>query len=176
MSNDTPHSAESALDQLEEQQQLFVLEYMKDLNGTSAAIRANYSEKTARQQASRLLSNVNIQNAIAELKAERNERLNIDADYVIKTIVETIERCSQAKQVYDKSGELVMTETPDGKLAPAYKYDATNVLKGAELLGRHLSMFTDKVDNTSSDGSMKPVFNIVGVSPDDTSASGDSTE
>ena len=176
MNDDTPHGVVSALDQLEEQQQLFVLEYMKDLNGTSAAIRANYSEKTARQQASRLLSNVNIQNAIAELKAERNERLNIDADYVIKTIVETIERCSQAKQVYDKSGELVMTETPDGELAPAYKYDATNVLKGAELLGRHLSMFTDKVDNTSSDGSMKPVFNIVGVSPDDNSASGDSTE
>lgn len=35
---------------------------------------------------------------------------------------------------------------------------------------------TQVVDNTSSDGSMKPVFNIVGVSPDDTSASGDSTE
>lgn len=35
---------------------------------------------------------------------------------------------------------------------------------------------TQVVDNTSSDGSMKPVFNIVGVSPDDNSASGDSTE
>ena len=33
-----------------------------------------------------------------------------------------------------------------------------------------------QIDNTSSDGSMKPVFNIVGVSPDDTSASGDSTK
>lgn len=146
MSNDTPHSAESALDQLEEQQQLFVLEYMKDLHQTNAAIRANYSEKTAAQQASRLLSNVKIQNAIAELKAERNERLNIDADYVIKTIVETIERCSQARPVYDKSGELVMMETPNGELAPAYKYDASNVLKGAELLGRHLGMFEPKAD------------------------------
>ena len=35
---------------------------------------------------------------------------------------------------------------------------------------------TQVVDNTSSDGSMKPVFNIIGVSPDDNSASGDSTE
>lgn len=156
MNDDTSHDVVSALDQLEEQQQLFVLEYMKDLNGTNAAIRANYSEKTARQQASRLLSNVNIQNAIAELKAERNERLNIDADYVIKTIVETIERCSQAKQVYDKSGELVMTETPNGELAPAYKYDATNVLKGAEMLGRHLGMFKDTVNHVSEDGSMTP--------------------
>ena len=83
MSNDTPHSVVSALDQLEEKQQLFVHEYIKDLNGTKAAIRAHYSEDTARQQASRLLSNVNIQNAIAELKAQRNERLNIDADTVL---------------------------------------------------------------------------------------------
>lgn len=153
MNDDTPYGVVSALDQLEEQQQLFVLEYMKDLNGTNAAIRANYSEKTARQQASRLLSNVNIQNAIAELKSERNERLNIDADYVIKTVVETIERCSQARPVYDKSGELVMMETPDGELAPVYKYDATNVLKGAELLGRHLAMFTDKSE-VQTDGNI----------------------
>ena len=146
MSNDTPHGVVSAIDQLEEQQQLFVREYMKDLHQTNAAIRAKYSEKTAAQQASRLLSNVKIQNAIAELRAERNDRLNIDSDYVISIIVETIERCSQAKQVYDKSGEVVMTETPDGDLAPAYKYDASNVLKGAELLGKHLGMFTDKVE------------------------------
>lgn len=153
MTDETPNSDKSALDQLEEKQQLFVHEYIKDLNGTKAAIRAHYSEDTARQQASRLLSNANIQNAIAELKEQRNERLNIDADYVIKTIVETIERCSQAKQVYDKSGELVMTETPDGGLAPAYKYDATNVLKGAELLGRHLVMFTDKSE-VQTDGNI----------------------
>lgn len=45
-------------------------------------------------------------------------------------------------------------------------------------LGKNYLGQTDKqqVDNTSSDGSMGPVFNIVGVSPDDTSASGDSTE
>lgn len=45
-------------------------------------------------------------------------------------------------------------------------------------LGKNYLGQTDKqqVDNTSSDGSMKPVFNIVGVSPDDNSASGDSTE
>lgn len=38
--------------------------------------------------------------------------------------------------------------------------------------------YSDKqeIDNTSSDGSMNPVFNIIGVSPDDTSTSGDSTE
>ena len=37
-----------------------------------------------------------------------------------------------------------MVETPGGDLAPAYKFEANAVLKGAELLGRHLAMFTDK--------------------------------
>lgn len=44
------------------------------------------------------------------------------------------------------------------------------------MLSNHGYSEKQVVDNTSSDGSMKPVFNIVGVSPDDTSASGDSTE
>lgn len=147
MKNKAP---KSALDSLPAKQQLFVREYMKDLHQTNAAIRANYSEKTAGQQANRLLKNVKIQQAIAELRAERNDRINIDVDYVIKTIVETIERCSQVKPVYDKNGEPVMTETTNGSLAPVYKYDATNVLKGAELLGRHLSMFTDKTEISGS--------------------------
>ena len=147
MKNKTP---KSVLESLPEKQQLFVREYMKDLHQTNAAIRANYSEKTAGQQANRLLKNVKIQQAIAELRAERNARINIDVDYVINTIVETIERCNQAKPVYDRNGEPVMTEAPDGSLAHAYKYDATNVLKGAELLGRHLAMFTDKTEISGS--------------------------
>ena len=44
------------------------LEYLIDLNATQAAIRAGYSLKTAKEQAARLLSNVNIQKKISELK------------------------------------------------------------------------------------------------------------
>src|SRR5699024_3693607 len=44
------------------------------------------------------------------------------------------------------------------------------------MLSNHGYSEKQQIDNTSSDGSMKPVFNIVGVSPDDNSASGDSTE
>lgn len=141
MTDDTPNSV-----RLTDKQQRFVDEYLIDLNATQAAIRAGYSEKTAQQMGSENLSKPVIQEAIEKAQAERSERTEVTQDYVIKTIVETIERCSQAKQVYDKSGEPVMTETPDGELAPAYKYDATNVLKGAEMLGRHLGMFTDKVE------------------------------
>ncbi len=58
--------------------------------------------------------------------------------------METMERCKQAEPVKYQNGNPVMIDTPDGELAPAYKFDAAAVLKGAELLGRHLALFTDK--------------------------------
>ena len=51
-----------------------------------------------------------------------------------------------------------MTANEDGELAAAYKYDATNVFKGYELLGRHLKLFTDKVDHTSNGETIAPTF------------------
>lgn len=144
MASDTPNGVK-----LTEKQQRFVDEYLIDLNATQAAIRAGYSAKTAAVIGNENLIKPYIADAIAKAQAERSERTEVTQDYVIKTIVETIERCSQAKQVYDKSGEPVMTETPDGSFAPAYKYDASNVLKGAEMLGRHLGMFEPKTDEDS---------------------------
>ena len=73
---------------LTDKQELFAREYLKDLNATQAAIRAGYSEKTAQEQSSRLLSNVMVQDRIAELKAERNEEVGVDAAYVLRRLVE----------------------------------------------------------------------------------------
>jgi phage terminase small subunit len=64
-------------------QQCFVREYIKDFNATQAAIRAGYSAKTAQQQSSRLLLNVVVKAAIAELVEERSERTKIEADDVV---------------------------------------------------------------------------------------------
>ncbi len=104
-----------------------------DLCATQAAIRAGYSEKTARSQGQRMLTNVDIAKAIAAGQAERGKRTKIDADYVLTKIKDTIERCSQAEPVLR-----------EGKETGEFRFDATAVLKGAELLGRHLAMFTDK--------------------------------
>ena len=46
----------------------FCNEYVKDMNATQAAIRAGYSEKTARSQGSTLLTNPNIKSRVAELR------------------------------------------------------------------------------------------------------------
>jgi len=69
---------------LSPKQEQFCLEYLIDLNATQAAIRAGYSEKTARQAAARLLSNVNIENRIVGLKNKRSARTEIGADYVLE--------------------------------------------------------------------------------------------
>ena len=104
-------------------QERFVAEYLIDLNATQAAIRAGYAEKSADVEGSRLLVNAKIAAAVAAAQAKRSERTETTQDYVLATITETIERCKQADT-----------------------YNANAVLKGAELLGRHLAMFTDKVD------------------------------
>jgi phage terminase small subunit len=64
----------------------FCLEYLVDLNGTQAAIRAGYSPETARQIAVQNLSKLNIQAEIARLQRERQERTEITADKVLREL------------------------------------------------------------------------------------------
>lgn len=46
----------------------FCHEYIKDMNATQAAIRTGYSEKTAKMQGSRLMTNDDIKSRVAELR------------------------------------------------------------------------------------------------------------
>lgn len=65
-------------------QEMFCREYLVDLNGAQAAIRAGYSEDTAKQIASENLTKPDIQEYIAELKAKRQESTKITAEWVLK--------------------------------------------------------------------------------------------
>lgn len=131
---------------------LFVQEYIIDDNGTQAAIRAGYSADCAAETAYENLRKPHIIAAIDEAQAMRLKRLQITQDYVLSTIVNTIQRCSQAEPVTNQNGDAVLVRTPDGELTPAYKFDAANVLKGTEQLGKHLGMFKDNLELTGKDG------------------------
>ena len=74
---------------LTDKQTIFVQEYLGDAKfvATQAAIIAGYSEKTARQIGSRLLSNVNIQEAIATAMAERAKRNELTQDIVTQALL-----------------------------------------------------------------------------------------
>ena len=63
---------------------LFAKEYLADLNATQAAIRAGYSEKTAKQQACRLLAREDVQAAIQKEMNKRARRTEITADKVLE--------------------------------------------------------------------------------------------
>lgn len=130
----------------------FCREYMVDMNATQAAIRAGYSPKTAGVQASRLLKNVKIIECLNVLKAERVKRTEIDADYVLTTIQDTIERCRQAKPAMTAMDEPIFVENPEGQMVPMCEFQPVAVLKGCELLGKHLKMFTEKHEHSGPGG------------------------
>src|SRR5262245_1995865 len=88
---------------LSRRQQRFVDEYLLDLNATQAAIRAGYSAATARFQASRLLTSVNVVSAIdAKMKA-RSAQASVTAEEVLRGLKTeatlTGEGCSHSARV-----------------------------------------------------------------------------
>jgi len=83
-----PNSSLPSTQTITDKQKIFAAEYVKDFNGTQAALRAKYSAKTAEQQASRLLSNVKVQAEVAKLMQKRVEKIEVDANYVLQRLVE----------------------------------------------------------------------------------------
>ena len=73
----------SKLEDLDPKRRRFVEQFRISLNATEAAVKAGYSMKTARQQGSRLLTFVDIQEALAEVQAEDAARCQIEADRII---------------------------------------------------------------------------------------------
>ena len=124
---------------LNDRQERFCREYIIDLNGTRSAIAAGYSEKTATSIACRLLIEVNIKERIAYMQAHAAEMLGITASSILKDLETIKNRSMQA--------EPVMIWNPEARKMEhngEYKFDSQGANKAAELLGKHLSMFTDK--------------------------------
>jgi phage terminase small subunit len=66
--------------------ELFCLEYVKDFKGGPAARRAGAPESSARSWASRALARPEVAARIAQLKAERVQRVKADGDDVIEKL------------------------------------------------------------------------------------------
>lgn len=132
-------------------QQRFVSEYLIDLNATQAAIRAGYSERTAKQQGSRLLTNADVQAAVAASQTKRENRTEITQDYVLTRLRENVERAMQA---------VPMTDDDGGSLG-IYRYEGSVANRALELLGKHLGLFSEKVEHSGEVGLSGPVTFIV---------------
>ncbi|EAR8162896.1 terminase small subunit [Salmonella enterica] len=150
---------------LTDKQELFAREFIKDLNATQAAIRAGYSEKSSRNQGARMMANDDILHRIAELNQERLERVQVDADYVLRQAVKLHERCMQeVEPLTDRRGE----EIKDEQGRAIYGFDAKGAAAALKLVGEHITVqafkTNVKAEHVGKDG--KPI-EVVNYTPAD---------
>lgn len=81
--------------EITDKQKRFVDEYLIDLNGKQAAIRAGYSEKTAEVQASRLLSNVKVKEEISKRQLVISAKFELNRETMIKELIEVMNSCKK---------------------------------------------------------------------------------
>ncbi|WP_191057798.1 terminase small subunit [Geminicoccus harenae] len=122
----------------------FVEEYLCDLNGTQAAIRAGYAAKWAESTARDLLQDPRVTARVTELQEQRSKQSEITAEWIVGRIREVAERCMQAVPVRDRKGNPVLVDTPTGEVTPAYTFDSAGANKALELLGKYRGIFTEK--------------------------------
>lgn len=155
--------------ELNAKQSRFVAEYLVDLNATQAAIRAGYSERTAYAQGQRLLKHDEIRRAVNEANQKRQKRTEITQDRVLEELGRLA--FSDIRRLYDENGSLLRPEDwPDdvaasvasmevvtknlgeGEVEYVAKLKTWDKTRGLEMLGRHLKMFTDKVEHDLAPG------------------------
>ena len=128
-----------------EKQKRFCDEYLIDCNATRAykTVYQNVkSDEVARKAGSRLLTNVDVKNYIADRMEEIHNEKTADAQEVIEYLTSVLRGESTAQ-------EIVVERTGDGcseartmEKSPSEK----EKLKAAELLGKRYALFTDKVE------------------------------
>ena len=122
---------------MNKRQERFVLEWLRDMNATKAAIRAGYSERTAYSIGQRLLKNVEIQTAIKEFHEQRQRESSA-------TVLDVEEFLSETMRGEHK--EEVVTSVGEGKGVFHNEIVRKQVsmkdrIRAAELLGKRFGMF-----------------------------------
>lgn len=155
---------------LNDKQKRFAKEYNVDLNATQAAIRAGYSEKTARSIGQRLLTNVDIQAAIQKGKKALEQKTEITQERVLRELANVaFANATNYAKVAVIRGEtvvgIVQTEnlTPEQKAAVScikqtqngIEVKLNNKIRALELLGKHLGMFADADNDNDEDDGIK---------------------
>lgn len=123
-------------------QKRFVQEWMVDLCGTRAAVRAGYSEKSAANTASRLMKDPAVQAYRNELLKAKFDELGITRHSLAVEVYEMMQKCKGGTphMVWNSDTK---TYEPDG----TWEQNEKGLYKGAELLSRLL----DKMDGAGED-------------------------
>ena len=153
---------------LNQRQAAFVREYLVDLNATAAAIRAGYSEKTARAIGCENLTKPDIKASIQEEMTKRAQRTEITADKVLKEFAKLA--FFDPRNLFDDKGnpkditeldddtaaalaglDVVQEVDPDsGTTSYTKRYKLASKQAALDSLGRHLGMFLDRSEVNAS--------------------------
>ena len=160
------------VDKLTPKERRFIAEFLVDQNGRQAAIRAGYSERTAAEQASRLLKRSRIQRAVHAALKEIHAKCEVTAERVIAELGRLA--FSDVRQLYNESGGLrPIHEWPEDAARAVAGIDTDELFQGVgrdrervgetkkvrlwtknhalETLARHFKLLTDKVEMDVSD-------------------------
>lgn len=162
------------MDKHKERIDKFCRAYIIDLNSRNAAISAGYSEKTAGSQGSRLLKNVKIKAQIEQLLHKQADKLDITAERVLAELAKMA--FLDPRKFFNEDGSLKRVGELDDHTAAslagieheklfehfgkgqAKEVGTTTKIKIAdkginlERLGRHLKLFTDKIEHSGLEG------------------------
>jgi phage terminase small subunit len=154
----------------------FVAEYLANgSNATKAAISAGYSSNTAESQGSRLLSNVKVAAELDKKTAKALDKLEITAERVLRELAlmgfsnmldymsiedGKLHEFDYSKLTRDQAAAIqeITVDTAGGsgdgerKLVLRTRFKLGDKRGSLELLGKHLKLFTDKVEQSGPDG------------------------
>lgn len=132
-------------------------EFLVDYNQTQAAIRTGYSAKSAYKQASEIFMRPEVGARVNELLAERSVRVGVTADRVVQELARVA--FMKAPDVINLNDASVIDGLSDDDMAvissvkvrSGGQWEEREVrmfdkLRALELLGKHLGMFTDRLN------------------------------
>jgi phage terminase small subunit len=120
-------------EQLTEKQKRFCDEYMIDMNGKQAAIRAGYTPKTAESQASRLLRNAKVQEYLTELRSKVSAKLELTKEMILEELRHIA--LSDIRGFYREDGSLKLINELTSEQAAALAGVETDEIWGMEVGG-----------------------------------------
>lgn len=142
-------------------QKRFCEEYLIDLNATQAAIRAGYSPESAYSIGSENMKKPEIRARIDKAIAEQSKRTGVNADRVIRELAKigfvnpddvfdtktaTIKDDATRDDTAAIASVRVKTIPTQDGVGVEREIKLADKTKALELLGKHLGIFTDKVE------------------------------